>query len=334
MNHTLRLRNVLGACLIGLASSVSAAENAVTLDLVEKWSDLFADAPALLHYAVRSPETLEGQTLWSLSVNRRVVARGEIPIKLDAGKAAELAVPLRVPPIKEGIVVEAQLTLSVIPRGAPQAVATHVKPLWLFGKDPFVDRTEWLKRLNITLFDPDGKTADVFDRARIPVKYTRNGNALGELHEGLLIVGERCSWKDHRALPAMMLKAAEAGVPVLCLAPADGSMPFPGSADAVAPRRMVLKRHEAITELDKRLDAQAWPTDGRAIASRLAFRAEAGRVVLQVADDEAAWPWVEAVYAGRGRIVVCGFGLIAHWESGPAPRFLLAEILNNLDRTK
>jgi hypothetical protein len=143
------------------------------------------------------------------------------------------------------------------------------------------------------------------------------------------------SFKDYRGLGDMMVKTAARGIPVLCLAPAGGEMTMPGAGDAdlPKPRSMRFAGNELIVQLDKRLDAEAWPPDGRVAAGGLKLRGDRGPVVGETA-KESAWPWVELEYGGKGRLVVCGFGIVEKWKNGPAPRFLFAKVLEHMAAEK
>jgi hypothetical protein len=269
-----------------------------------------------------------------LSVNRRTIARGQQLASVRPDKPAVATLRLAVPGVKEGVVVQAQLAVSLYAGASTRPAAEHTKPIWIFPRDPFVDRSEWLKGLNIELFDPLGKTAEVFEKARVPFKLTRNTAAISGPGTGLLVIGEGISLRDFRALPEAMLQAAAGGRPVLCLAPSEGAIPMPGAGDTPqqAPRLVELRREDIVTELDKRVDAAGWPPAGTSVASRLVVQPKGGRVVAEVSAQGAGWPWLDARYpAGRGRLLACGFGIIRQWEDGPAPRFLLARILDLLD---
>jgi RNA polymerase sigma-70 factor, ECF subfamily len=87
----------------------------------------------------------------------------------------------------------------------------------------------------------------------------------------------------------------------------------PASA-AAGPERLVLS-----TELQGQIEAAV-----RLIGSR-------DQVAAEVHSDGDVWPWYEIRYPGRrAACVVCGFGIIAHWDAGPTPRFLLARIMEYL----
>ena len=131
------------------------------------------------------------------------------------------------------------------------------------------------------------------------------------------------------------MRLSAAGVPVLCLAPADGDFPFPGTGkDQPKPRRVVLCHGEIIRELDKRLDADAWPPEGQVAAAGLQLTGGNRRVLLSVDRSPPGWPWLEVVYPGGGRLIVCGFGVVRHWDTSPTPRWLLLRVLERLSQSK
>ena len=343
MQHT-SIFAVLVAILLFLHSPATVrAADGTAIKPVDKWADVFSGAEVKFRYTVRAAQALEGRINWSLSVNQRTVEHGQLPLTAGAGRAAEVTVALKLPEVKEGVVLEAQFSVAAYATGEQQPVATHAKTIWIFPRDPFVDRGQWLKGLKITLFDPEGKTADVWEKAHVPFTFTKNTAALDELRDGLLVIGEGSAWRDYRGLGEAAVKAAARGVPVLCLAPGEGCLVLPGTAGAELPppASLTLRQADIIRELDKRLDATAWPPEGRIDVSRLAIKSDRDQVVAETGQflpspsgrgaGGEGWPWLEVRYPGEGgRLSVCGFRIIRQWEATPTPRYLLLELFERL----
>ncbi|MBU4210993.1 MAG: hypothetical protein KKD33_00255, partial [Verrucomicrobia bacterium] len=65
-----------------------------------------------------------------------------------------MEIRVQMPAVKEGVVLPAVLGVSMMEAGAEQSVAAVEKKMWIYPEIPFVDRKEWLKKLDIRLFDP------------------------------------------------------------------------------------------------------------------------------------------------------------------------------------
>ena len=328
------LRHVNDALIVFASFAAACAAAELRVRPAEEWSSVFGGAPVTLHYRIEGPQEFRGRLGWSLSVAGRTLARREQAVAVNPGRPETVAVTFEFPKVKPGVIMEARLSVAVYGQeGAPPA-ASHEKMLWVFCDDPFAHQTEWVKQLGIVLFDPEEGTRKAFEKARIPFTAAGNLDAVAELSKGLLVVGEGTSFEDCPGLPDVMMKLAAKGVPVCCLAPSGGEFVLPGTEGAETPRptRFALRRNDIITELDKRLDATSWPPDGKVVASSLAVRTRREVVVADAVAGDTAWPWLELSFPGdRAKLVVCGFGIVSHWEAGPAPRFLLARILEFLD---
>lgn len=327
----------IGLSILWLSSGAApAAEQAVeqvTVSPDEAFSNVFGGRDVTLNYAITSPDKFQGRLGWSLSIEQRTIARGEVAITAGAGRPGHTALRLRVPEVKKGAVVAARLSVDLYAGGGGRRVAGHQRRLWIFHEDPFALQTEWLEGLEIALFDPEGDTAERFEEAEIPFKQVHNVAALESTACGLLIIGEGVSLDEHRSLPGVMMRTAAGGVPVICLALSSGELPMPGTAgaDLPVPARVVLGRQDAITTLDKRLDAAAWPPDGEVVAGTLSITSKRYQVVGEVGEAEDGWPWIEVRYPKPGAtLLICGFSVVEHWDAGPAPRYLVARMLEHV----
>jgi hypothetical protein len=73
--------------------------------------------------------------------------------------------------------------------------------------------------------------------------------------------------------------------------------------------------------------------------SQLAIVAEGDHAVIRIAaaaDEPAGWPWLEVDYAdpasptSGSTLVLCCYGVVAHWDETPAARYLFAAVLDRL----
>lgn len=314
-------------------SLVLAGDERATIEPAQKWSAVFQDAEVELHFTLRAPDALKGRARWLLaSREKRTLLRGESPVAAEADKPGRLTVRLKAPSVKPGVILPLVVVLTVHGDDG-QITATLEKNLWVFPTDPFAERSQWLKDLKITLFDPAGKTREALDKLHVPFEETRNVAALPELTDGMVLVGEGVSFAEYRDLPEALLKTAAKGLPVLCLAPEAGTFPLPGAeALPAAPSSVMIARNEIITKLDKRLDAEGWGLDGNPIVGSLSVKVEDGNMVAEVQKGGRGWPWLDVQFpTKRGRLIVCGFGVSRHSDANPTPRFLLASIFTLLD---
>jgi hypothetical protein len=323
-------------CCVAVSVFVGAAlaeERAAQITPLQGWSSFFGGDEVKLGYRIHSPRQVRGRLVWSYVAERRTVARGERAVAADAGAPADVQIALKLPQVREGIVYDTELIAQLLD-GQDRVVADHRRVVRLFSRDPFAGRQQWLGGLGLVLFDPEAATAKTFEALHIPYKTARSVSALQAVGAGIVVIGEGVSLGQHGSLPEVVVRLAASGRPVLCLAPTDGHLAFPGTeADAPSAARLGLRRNDVIVELDKRLDAQQWPPDGKAFGAGLEVAGIRGRVSLVVTESPQAWPWLDVAYPRGGRLVVCGFHVVKCWQAGPTPRYLLARILEELSPT-
>lgn len=339
-NPTMRLQliAVMAIGLVGLLPPGLIAADSVVLEPAGKCSNFFADSNTQLRYRLQHTAPLKGRARWSFSLHQRTIAHGEMAVIAEAGKTIDIAFPLKTPYVKEGVVLQAQCSVAVYADGEQEQkpIAAHDKILWIFPRDPFVDRREWLKSLDITLFDSEGRTADVLEKAGVPFTLSRNVDSLDGIEQGTLVIGEATAWRDHRSLGEVMVKAAARGLPVLCLAPGEGSIELPSAEETnmPAPTSVSFRRGDFIHEIDKRLDTD-WRGDEKDATARLTIQCDRGQVVVASARKPNGWIWLDVRYSQpRGRLLICGMPIIAQWDAHPASRYLFRGLLERLAATK
>ena len=249
-------------------------------------------------------------------------------MQIAANQSQDFALPIELPPVGEGVTFDTQMTITLVDRAGEERARTE-DTLWLFPKDPFAARREWLKGLNIHLYDPEGATEVIFEQANIPFDKLTNSNTLASLEEGILVVGEGTSLRKNRAMAAALFSLAQRGIPVLCLGPVDGELPWPTREDYPHLAQVRLASNEIVREFDKRLSAKFAP-DPSSPASTVSLESRRGRLTLHISDSSEGWPWWQLDFENHGTCIVCCLPLVEHWDDSPTPRFLFASILEEL----
>lgn len=314
-----------------------AAEPNVSVRRVDSWTNLFAGKPASMSCEVSSKQAGEATLLWSLVVSGGVIARGEKAVTLNVARAVEVAWDVDLPEVKPGLIVPATLRLAVHPQGGSpkfEPVEENVV-LSICSPDATALRGEWLKSLDIVLFDPAQRTADVFERNRIPCRVADDPQCAG-LTKGLILYGEGINPARLDAVWSAAIEAASAGRRVLVMASPGAVVPMEGllasSTDSL--RSVSLKRNDIIRELDKRLDATAWPKPGRLVASSLHLSVRGEQPRVEFRDDAEGWSWLHVRHRSGGRLIWLGFGLAESWDATPTARYLLLKVLEELATDK
>ncbi len=269
----------------------------------------------------------KGRLIWRLSAGQRSVAAGEVEVDSTPEKPAVVPIALPVPPIRDdGAAISLKLTATLVVARAGKPDATWEKDVWVFPKNPFADRTEWLKSLKLTVFDPPGATVKALNALSVPFEEQANAAGLADLTGGVLVIGEGVSLKEYPGMAMPLVKVASRGVTVLILAPANGELAVPGVGETDRPTDLTF-RDDPVRSLDKRLDPSPL-----SVARLTVRKSEDGGVVGVVPGKAGDWPWVEAKLAGSGRWMYCGYAIIEKWDESPTGRFLFSRTLEHLTK--
>ena len=132
----------------------------------EKWSAVFGESKVTFAFDVHVDEAIDGRVLWNFSANQRTISRGEIELTAAPNKLAEIVVPLQIPPVKEGVIFRANLTLFLHGEDDSRGIATLDKPIWIYAENPFAGRT------NNDVLDgkirPEAPPAQLYDLGQDP----------------------------------------------------------------------------------------------------------------------------------------------------------------------
>ena len=332
------LRGVAAASLAIVAAGVAAGDDGLVVAPADARTNYFAGRAAECGTVIRGGAAVEGSLGWVLAVGDRSLANGVVAVRHPGRGATNAVVTVPVPAGREGVVAEATLT-TVLADAAGNRLGTATRPVRIFPADPFFERRRWLDGLRIAIVDPRGGTEKVLTAAGVPLLLARADADIAALRPHVVIVGEGLAWAEHPRLASDLVGLCGRGTNVLCFAPASGMFPLPGAADTIGDgvaASLSLRQADVVDDLDERLDWRDWSASGSTVVSRLAIVADREAVVARAGGTPRGWPWLEARFAdgesGRttGTFIVCGLGIVAHWEETPAARYLLAALLTRL----
>jgi hypothetical protein len=310
---------ILAAWICGVAVLPATAGDEAGLRWLDGGFAAFGGTSATWRVEASGARIAEGHVAWSLEVGGGVIARREQSVRLDPAAPASVEIAVDLPEGRAGVVAEGRLQVALLDERR-QPLAELEQPVFVFGRDPAVERKQWLRELDLRLFDPSGETARRLDELGWLHRRIANPAAFAALGGGTLIVGEGCSLRENRGLMDATIRAAEGGAHVVILAPADGVFAPPAPAEGrPGPVALHFYGPEFVRELDKRFDM---------LPARAAFRLGGTRVGAEVAVvSEDGWAFVEARWANGGALVLAGPGLLETWETSPVPRHLLVRLL-------
>lgn len=318
---------------LSLCGNALAAEPSVRVKRADLWTNLFAGKRTAFKSEIPSKHAGDATFSWSLVVARGVVARGEQQITLNVDRAVEVAWEMDLPEVKPGLIIPATLRLVVHAReGSPKfEPATEDFELSICSSDATALRDEWLKSLDIVLFDPAKHTAEVFKESDIPYQVAEDPQC-ADLTKGLIVYGERIEPDRLDTVWSAAKEAAAGGRRVLVLGSPGGTIPIGGLLDSSTDALFAVsfKRNEIIRELDKRLDAAAWPKPGRLVTTSLHWTVREDQPHIEFRDDVHGWPWLDVRHRNGGRLIWLGFGLAESWDATPTARYLTLKVFEEL----
>ncbi len=307
----------------------------IKITSVEKWCNVFSGSVVAFRFSMSADESFHGRTIWQFTSSGGIITRGERQLEIEQNDRESFEISIQIPEIKEGIILQSLLTVSVIQNNVSVPLASINKNIWVFHKDPFKNRKQFINDLNIHLYDPVKRTSNVFKKNNIPYKEIFNPDSISTIRKGLIIIGEDVSFRRHKGLPKLMLEAAANGISVLCLASADGELAIPGIGNnfLLYPDTLNFNQPHIIKLLDKRFDFNSWPPDNRIVKSTLKISEDKSHIISAKKSKEGGWPWMEVNYRNKTScLIFCGFGIIEKWEDTPTPRYLLMSILEHVTR--
>lgn len=337
---TQRIVPLLALIVFALSSRASSQDVVVpslSVRPAHEWTNVFAGKSVQLDCRVTSRNAGAVKVLWSVSVNRATIGRGERTINVEVDKPGDVSLTVDLPELRPGVVSPAALELTLV--GPDEKQFQQTVELQVYSPEVTANRQQWLKSLDLAVFDPGKKTRATLDGMKIPYKAVDGPKP--QLAGQVLIYGESLDITRLNASWQGALETAASGKRVIVLASKPGAIPLDGLLAAgevgqtmVVPSSVSLRRNDLIREFDKRLDSTQWPVPGRLNAVSLNVTAKTQGSRVEFREDSTGWNWLDVRYPGGGRLIWTGVGLIESWEATPAARYLFMRLLEEMTDEK
>lgn len=303
------VRNII-LCVLSawLLSEVEANAQAFS---VSAPNQVYADKPFEIHLRSLQAENL----LWRVTWESKTLQSGAALVQPDQDAVLSLIAPK----LRAGHILPLELDVTSATGQGPRSLT-----LWIFPEDPFEDRREWLKSWPVFLYDPQGETQIWFEDRQIPFQSIRDP---AKADRGVLVVGEGLSFSTYRNLANSLRVIAASGIPVLCLAPNEGSAYFVDAETGPLPSAWGFQDELGVVELNPKLRGAPWSI------APIGLQAYRGNIQWMFNSKNAGWPWLELNYADGAPLTVLGFRMLPSEKESPAPIYLLDALFTRLHQT-
>ncbi len=173
---------------------------------------VFAEELPVLWLEAGKTETCHvySEGAWKLRYGHRILDGGTARILQPALQTRNPAIlKLTLPPLKPGVRIQTELLLDDKP----------VYKIVIAAPDPFEDREHWFAAHPISLYDPEGKTAETLKNEGIPFTRLSSFENIIAVKSGVLLVGEDVDFEATKGLSEILFEKAGEGRRILVAAP-------------------------------------------------------------------------------------------------------------------
>ncbi len=304
----------------------------VSLVCLDDWSNIYGGKPIALRYKLQRDESFVGSLEWRLSLNERTLKRGKFHIDTKYEKTNEYDILVNIPEVTYGNIIKLNLMVSLYENINKVEIDTHRKTFWVFDSHPLQSHTECLRQTNIYVFDPFDKTKHFLKNNQLKVISIDSVEGLFHIQNSIIVIGEGTIFKNHRGLCSGIYHAIISGNSILCIGCSEGSLELtPSTPSFVEPTQIKFINSDIIESFDKRIDKTVWYPGKNFIKTSVSIDCLRTFTYLKLKNGTEDWPWVAIDYEkNKGRLIVCGFGIIENAHKSAAAPYLLAKILTEM----
>lgn len=305
----------------------------LTIKSTNTWNGIFADTATPYEIVLSGEQNTHYSLTWTLKSKGRTLSNGRQTIRFSNSNAIATTLPLRTPPVKSGVNVEAELIITIINEVNSEQSTRYETKLNIYGPDLLLTDKHFYKKLNIQLFDPIGKTAKIFDDLKIPYETRTKSQLINIKQKGLIIVGEETALDQERGLINSLIKLASQGQRVLILQPSSGEIPIPelSTHAGIQTSSMSFANDSIVQSFAK---GYAWIEDSSIKTHGITLDSHRQMISARIVKNQPTnWDWFQLNFnQSGGQFIICMLSFTKHIDKNPVPQIIFSQLLAYTNR--
>lgn len=306
---------------------IPSTVKALTVDVINNGNAIFAsdNSPYAISLTAKPNSLID--ISWKLTSLGRILSSGVEPIKHNTNTNTNFYLPLRTPPVKPGIKVNALLIIDAV-YNTDSTVSEHYEfNLDIYGENIFLHEQTVYQQLNIQLFDPIGKTSNLFDKLKLPYHTLSRSKLINFSGKGLIVIGAGVKINEYRGLPKVLIELAHKGHQLLILQPASATLPLSELVSGLDDNPPSISFSNEVKIPNYTQDYQ-WGNSKRSHHIILnANRQEVSAQVIKSRHD--GWDWFHLNYhQSQGKLIICMLPFIDQLDRDPIKQLIFGQLLH------
>jgi len=307
---------------------ISTPAQSITIQTGNTWAGIFAGEIVPHEIILTGKQNAHVSLNWKLKSKGRTLSSGQQRIRFSGNNTVSTTLPLRTPPIKPGISLEALLVIEVDEEVPADKKLRYESKLIIYGPDLLLDNRHFYQRLNIQLFDPVGMTSKLFDKLNVPYQARSKSQLINSTRKGLVVVGAGIALDQQRGLIKSLIKHASNGQRVLILQPITGDFPISdlSTNTGIQASTMSFMNDSVVQSFAKGHD---WITSNSINTHGISILNHRQTVLARIAKyNENNWDWLHIDFdQSGGNFIICMLPFDRYIDHGPVPQIIFSRLL-------
>lgn len=252
---------------------------------------------------------------WNMRYCGRTIASGEV----SQTNTSEIKIKFSIPKLNPGVI--ANVLFTCLGKTGKKLLE---KQLYFFPPNPFIDRSQYLKKQKIAVWElgESGKLSKLLNSLNVPFTQI---SSLSELEDNKTVLISGLDYDEFSGIQDEILQfAAKEKRKIIIMPPLSGTIPI-ASAKC---RRILFAKNSEIKKFNRKFDSEKW-ADVCIPQKSFKIAVFDDMMSISLEKNSKGYSYCE-LDAGSSQIIICAWDIAGLAERSPTPLYLLSNlILNN-----